>query len=658
MDAAMMAQREPLLAGRYRMGRLLGSGGFGAVYLATDERLHRPVAIKVCSTRGMAPAEAAESARLFQSEALTLARLRHPGLTAIWDYFEDGDCWYLVMEYVPGETLRELLRRIGGPLPLAEALEYARQLCAVLQYLHDQHPPIVFRDLKPGNIMVTPDGQLKLIDFGIARLFSPGKAADTAQFGTPGYAPPEQYGGQTEPRSDVFSLGVVLHQMLTGHNPTTTPFALPPADALNPVIPPALAAVIRHATAYDLDARTASAEALRRQIEQALAQPASTTTTPAPSAPVMAVAVGANPSTSRRLWSPPPRTLPSRPQQSQGIGRTVALIFTILLLLAAIGGGVLLLRAQIGVYARELLAPGVVPGTSRSVVPAVAIFSAPGDDRSENLYEIDLAGGATRRLTELQLPETASQPAISPDGTQVAFNRERRVVDPQTGAAQITGSEVWVVDRETGELERVAAGYPFARAAAWSPDGQTLAIEVAEAGRAWYDHDIALIDLRTGASRALINTPQWEGGPAWSPDGTRIAFQSRPAGARCMQILVIDVTGGSPQPVTNLRDDQCQDRSSGAYWPDWSPDGAQIAFGLRQNGHEQLAVLTLQSGEIEMLNTGTQPSGYPRWSRDGRSLLFQRGRNQSIALFRYNLATARVEPINTSLPESHLADWR
>src|SRR3712207_1110289 len=124
MDYAMTTQPDVLLAGRYRMGHLLGSGGFGAVYLATDERLHRPVAIKVCSTRRLPPHEADEAARLFQSEALTLARLRHPGLTAIWDYFNHDDDWYLVMEYVPGETLRALLRRVDGPLPLAEAIDY------------------------------------------------------------------------------------------------------------------------------------------------------------------------------------------------------------------------------------------------------------------------------------------------------------------------------------------------------------------------------------------------------------------------------------------------------------------------------------------------------------------------------------------------------
>ncbi len=246
---AVMALTDQVITGRYRLGKLLGSGGFGAVYLAEDLRLQRVVAIKICSTRSLPSDETAQAAQLFQSEALTLARLRHPGLTAVWDYFSQDDEWFLVMEYVPGQTLRDVLKQAGGRLPIGQVIDYTRQLCEVLRYLHEQPHPIVFRDLKPGNIMVTPEGELKLIDFGIARLFTPGKVTDTAQFGTPGYAPPEQYGGQTEPRSDIYSLGAVVHQMVTGHNPGASPFALPPARMVDPTLPPEIEMAIVRATA-------------------------------------------------------------------------------------------------------------------------------------------------------------------------------------------------------------------------------------------------------------------------------------------------------------------------------------------------------------------------------------------------------------------------
>ena len=118
-----MVLTDQVIVGRYQLGKLLGSGGFGAVYLAEDLRLQRCVAIKVCSTQRLPADEAAEAARLFQGEALTLARLRHPGLTAVWDYFNEGDDWFLVMEYVPGETLREVWKRSGGRLPVPQAAD-------------------------------------------------------------------------------------------------------------------------------------------------------------------------------------------------------------------------------------------------------------------------------------------------------------------------------------------------------------------------------------------------------------------------------------------------------------------------------------------------------------------------------------------------------
>jgi serine/threonine-protein kinase len=122
-------------------------------------------------------------------------------------------------------------------------------LCNVLEYLHGRSPPVVFRDLKPGNVMLTPTSEVKLIDFGIARFFKPGQARDTVNLGTPGYAAPEQYGSlsQTDPRSDIYGLGALLHQMVTGHDPTTTPFNLPPPRQLNPRISPRIEATIQQA---------------------------------------------------------------------------------------------------------------------------------------------------------------------------------------------------------------------------------------------------------------------------------------------------------------------------------------------------------------------------------------------------------------------------
>ena len=184
-----------LLHGRYRVVKQLGSGGFGAVYQAQDTNLHdRTVAIKQIRLRGLTVEEAREATASFRGEVQLLASLKHPGLPTIFEEFEGGGSHYLVMEFIEGETLEEYVARTGGKLALSTVLPMALQLCDILAYLHTRHPPVIFRDLKPANVMRTDEGQLYLIDFGIARHFKPGQLKDTIAFGSPGYAAPEQYG--------------------------------------------------------------------------------------------------------------------------------------------------------------------------------------------------------------------------------------------------------------------------------------------------------------------------------------------------------------------------------------------------------------------------------------------------------------------------------
>jgi len=210
----------------------------GAVYQAADTRIPgKTWAIKEMSDAAITnPLEKQQAIAAFRQEALTLARLDHSNLPKVTDHFTEGGKQYLVMDFIEGETLGERLEREGGgSLPVDEVLDWAGQLCDVLEYLHGQSPPVVFRDLKPGNVMVTPGGTVKLIDFGIARLFKPGKATDTAFFGTAGYAPKEQYGkGQTDARSDVYALGATLHHLLTGVDPTDHPFDFEDIRQLDP----------------------------------------------------------------------------------------------------------------------------------------------------------------------------------------------------------------------------------------------------------------------------------------------------------------------------------------------------------------------------------------------------------------------------------------
>ena len=249
-----------LIAGCYLIEKNVGQGGMAAVYRARDTRNNSVVAIKEMSQDGLAPDELTEALDSFRFEADTLMRLRHPNLPRVYGRFSDGARHYLVMDYIEGRTLEQRQQAAGGSaLPEAEVLGWARQLCGVLDYLHQQTPAIIFRDLKPANIMLTDAGQIKLIDFGIARVFAPGRARDTQVLGTPGFAPPEQYGkSQTDARADQYALACTLYQLLTGYDPALTPFNLPPMRSRNPQVSPRVQTAIERATRLNRDDRFAN----------------------------------------------------------------------------------------------------------------------------------------------------------------------------------------------------------------------------------------------------------------------------------------------------------------------------------------------------------------------------------------------------------------
>jgi tRNA A-37 threonylcarbamoyl transferase component Bud32 len=253
---------------RYIVLATVGQGGMAAVYRALDTKTHRQVAIKEMSQDGLTPDEQTEALASFQAEADMLQRLRHPNLPRVWERFSDGARHYLVMEFVEGQTLEQRQQAANSkPLPEVEVMRYAQQICSVLAYLHSQRPPIIFRDLKPANVMVTPQGQVKLIDFGIARVFHPGRVKDTQVLGTPGFAPPEQYGkAQTDARADIYALGVTIYQLLTAYDPTTTPFTLPPAHTRNASISPHVEAALAKAIKLNRDERYASVAAFEHDL--------------------------------------------------------------------------------------------------------------------------------------------------------------------------------------------------------------------------------------------------------------------------------------------------------------------------------------------------------------------------------------------------------
>lgn len=233
---------ERLIAGRYRLDRLLGEGASGRVYLARDTKERGSVwAIKELDYSSLAAEEVAECRELFAREAELLKRLKHPSLPLVTDHFQDGSRDYLVMERVEGPTLEGILSSRSDPLPEDRVWRIGLGLLKTLDYLHHRNPPILYRDLKPANVMVTLKGEVKLIDFGIARVVAPSKAGDTTAYGTPGYAPPEQYQGKTAPASDVYALGMTLLRSATLYEPPEFRFSHPSAEELNPGLSRALA---------------------------------------------------------------------------------------------------------------------------------------------------------------------------------------------------------------------------------------------------------------------------------------------------------------------------------------------------------------------------------------------------------------------------------
>ena len=255
-----------ILHNRYRVVKLIGQGGFGAVYRAWDTSLDLPCALK----ENMDTSD--EAQRQFRREAAMLARLRHPNLPRVIDHFLiPGRGQYLVMDFIEGQSLAALLSQRAQPLGEAEVLPWIAQVCDALQYLHSRTPPIIHRDVKPQNIIITPEGQAMLVDFGISKVYDPTLQTTVgARAVTPGFSPPEQYGaGTTDPRTDIYALGATLYMLLTGQSPPESvqrmvgSVEMPPPRQVNPAVTATVEQAILRATEVTTGRRFQSVAELR-----------------------------------------------------------------------------------------------------------------------------------------------------------------------------------------------------------------------------------------------------------------------------------------------------------------------------------------------------------------------------------------------------------
>jgi eukaryotic-like serine/threonine-protein kinase len=461
-----LAQNHPLKE-RYRILEEVGKGGFGAVYKAVDTLFsYRLVAIKEMGQSHLSAQEMAEAIEAFKREAHLLAGLQHPNIPAIHDYFGEAGHWYLVMDFIEGETLEEHLGKARGKyLPVEKVLEIGIQLCTVLGYLHTRQPPIIFRDLKPANIILTPSGRAYLIDFGIARNFKPGQSKDTVAFGSPGYAPPEQYGKtQTTPRADIYALGATLHQLLTGDDPTQTPFRFAPLQLGSQTTPAGLDTLIASMLEIDEKRRPVSMYAIKFELERFASQR-------------VAKQVGVLQPGITYVYSSPvvPRLSPS--SSHPGTGSTTL--------------GSLLVRY----YGHSDRVNAVAWS------PSSAYLASASDDKTVQIWETRTGD---HLLTYAGHSDRVSASVWSPDGTLIASASSDATVQVWESA---TGVYLFTCK---GHSDRV-------NAVAWSPDSRLIA-------SASDDKTVKIWDATTGHHLFTYRShSDWVRTLAWSPDGKHIA---------------------------------------------------------------------------------------------------------------------------------------
>lgn len=626
-----------LLNGRYRITDVLGHGGMGSVYHAHDESLSVEVAVK----ENLFTTD--DYAIQFRTEAIILASLRHPNLPRVTDHFvlsDEGQ--YLVMDYVEGPDLRQVLEK-NGVISEDEAIRVGTAICDALTYLHTRKPPVLHRDIKLGNIKLSPDGRVLLVDFGLAKVVEgdqPTMAGARAM--TPGYSPPEQYGSaRTDARSDVYSLGATLYAAVTGFIPedalmrAVDGLPLTPVRKRNPKISARVAAVLEKAMETAPSNRYQTAE----EFKYALLGQEYTH-------PLYPVPIQEEPASDTPTEEPPSQPAEIFIAAPKAISNTAQLTRTRPSWL----GGVFFALVVIGVLVFALINtdPAMLPPALRNLLPQA---SPPAASPTPNLVG----------ETPPTVPSTATGPATaatttaSPMAPPSATATQKATIPPATPTQQVTAvteypyaghliafasmragglPQIYTMNSDGSNQQRLFEASGGACQPAWSPDGKKLAYVSPCNRRAdSYTNNtgIYIYDLERDVSLSLVTDQTSDYDPAWSPDGTMLAFTSLRNGHEQIYLIVLPETlYGSTNPapptleplsVIRLNETPANEP---ARQPVWSPDGKRIAYSQKRFNTWRIWMMNSDGSEqTEIIKNASATSDYlPFWAPDGARLFY------------------------------------
>lgn len=613
----MLLERDVLLHNRYRIQGNLGQGGMGSVYLAVDENLGVQVAVK----ENLFTTE--EYARQFRLEAVILANIRHPNLPRVSDHFViAGEGQYLIMDFIDGEDLRQRMER-AGILPEDEVIQIGAAMCDAISYLHARKPSVLHRDIKPGNVKISPDGHIFLVDFGLAKVYQSTSQATTtgARAMTPGYSPPEQYGtARTDARTDVYSLGATLYAALTGVIPedglarAMDSVELTPIRKRNPEVSRRLASAIEKAMEVDPSDRFQSGDEFKLSLlnSKSKTQQLLGTYTVAPP-PITAeddqTKEPPNPASVMGNSTPVDYAFVSpRKKQRERERRTRLSIF---------GGLFTILLA--GLLSIIFLFPSLIPASVQvrfPFLPAIKPAFTPTNPVSVIEITPDIKQATATLDVSTPTKQTVPVTTVDPNSTPTPIGAdylEIAYASNRTGISQIYITNI--LEDQAKPLTNISGG---ACQPAWSPDGMRLVFtSPCDLKKDTYPQSNLYIINIDGSG--LEPLPSHFGGdfePAWSPDGKYIAFTSLRDGY--MQIYSYNV---ATKDVTRLTEtlDLKHTRQ-----PAWSSDSKKIIYAYKRVDTYEIWIMSgTGTNQEKLFSRGSQLSNYqPVWAPDGKSILF------------------------------------